>query len=327
MRKTMTAACAAATLAAALTVLGPQAHAAGATWPERAVRLIVPVNAGSSPDIAARVFGDRLAERWGKPVVIENRPGADTTIGIGAFVAARDDHTLLVTVSGSYTATPQIIDKLPYDTAADLVPVSTLTSVQVAFAVTASATMRTLPEVFAAAKAEPGKLNWSSGPTLLRFLPAAYLKRHGLEMPYVTYRDLGQSGIDLGEGRIQLLYTSLQLLLPIVQSGKARLLAIGNAIRSPMFPEVPTAAEAGFPELAADGAAIMFGWRGIDAALVTRIGADVEAVAAEPEVRHKLEAGGQVALGTDAVTARAMLARQQAQVAEIAKIIDLRVAK
>lgn len=343
MRKMMTAACFVAskpegarlcrrrTLACALAMLWPVAGAAPAlaqtAWPERNVRIMVPVGAGTSPDVAARIFADRLTQRWGKPVLIENKPGAETTLGIGAFVSGRDDHTLLATVIGSYTTTPLLVDKMPYDTAAELVPITLLASTHIAYSVPAALPMRSLADVMQAARAQPGKLSWSSGPTILRFVPAAYMKSHGLDMPYVTYRDQPQSAIDLGESRIQVLVSSLQTALPVAQSGKTRIIAIANSQRWPHLPDVPTAAEAGFPELTVDGGAALFGWRGMSEALRDRIAADVTAVAAEPDVRRRLEASGQVAMGGTAKALVAALAKQQRQVSEIAKVIDLKAAK
>lgn len=324
MRKLTTACCALALLAH-----WPLATpvAAQASWPERTVRIIVPFTPGTSADVVARIYADRLGQRWGKPVVIENKPGGETTIGIGAFVAARDEHTLLATVIGSYTTTPMVVDNMPYDTAAELVPISPLASTHIAYSVTATLPARSLTDLLQSIKVEPGKMSWSSGPTILRFVPAAYLKRHGLEMPYVTYRDQPQAALDLGEGRIQLLVSSMATALPVAQSGKIRVLAIANSQRSPLLPDVPTASEAGFPELTVDGGAALFGWRGMSDQHRDRIAADVTAVAADPDVRRRIEAGGQMAMGGTAKDLAAILAKQKQQVAEIAKVIDLKVAK
>jgi tripartite-type tricarboxylate transporter receptor subunit TctC len=313
-------------LTAAAFALAPPTHAQ-AQWPERNVRIIVPLAAGSAVDAAIRIYADRLSQRWGKPVLVENKPGGETTIGIGAFVQGRDDHTLLATVIGSYTTTPQMVDKLPYDTTADLVPIVSMTSIQIGYAVTSSLPARSLGDLVRQAKAEPGKLAWASGPTILRFAPAAHMKQHGLDMPYAVYRDQGQAAIDLGEGRIQLLVSSLQVMLPVIQSGKVRLLAVANATRSPLAPEVLTAREAGFADLTVNGGAALFGWRGIGEALRDRIAADVTAIAGDPDVRKRIEAGGQIAQGGTWRELMAALEAQQQQVVGIARIIDLKAAK
>jgi tripartite-type tricarboxylate transporter receptor subunit TctC len=167
------------------------------------VRIIVPFPAGSAPDTAARLLADGLTKRWDRPVVIENKPGAETTIGAAAFVAARDQHTLLFTVFGTLTVAPLTIEKLPFDPGVDLVPLVPVTSIVVALSVSNNLSVTTLADLEKLIRAKPGQLAWASAPAMPRYLFAAFLKRRGLEMNYVPYRDFSQPQIDLGEGRIQ----------------------------------------------------------------------------------------------------------------------------
>ena len=182
---------------------------ASADWPERQVKLIVTFPPGSANDAAARIFADALGKKWGKPVVVEDRPGAEGTIGVAAFVASQDDHTLLYSVAGSITVAPQLVEKLPYDANRDLVPISATTAIVLMLTVSNQLSVNSIPELIETLRASPGKYAWTSGPTLPRYIFSAFLKQHDLKMNFVSYRDASQPQADLGEGRIQALLTSL----------------------------------------------------------------------------------------------------------------------
>jgi tripartite-type tricarboxylate transporter receptor subunit TctC len=294
------------------------------TWPMRTVRVMVPFPAGGTPDAAARLFADGLAKRWGQAVVIENRPGVDASLGTGAFASANDDHTLLYGIAAALTINPLVQQKVPYDPARDFVPISAVANAILVVAVNNSVPAHSLADLARLAKAEPGKLLWGSGPSLPRFVFAAFLKRQGLDMPYVPYRDVATQQVDLGEGRVQVLVSGLQATNAAVQSGKARIIAIANTRRAPTLPNVPTAVEAGYPEMSMDGLSGFFGWRDMPAALRDKISADVQALAQDPEIRARLEATGQLVLGTTAQEFAAAIERQRVRVGEIARLIDLK---
>jgi tripartite-type tricarboxylate transporter receptor subunit TctC len=301
--------------------------ASRAEWPERAVKFIVTFPPGSANDAAARLFGDALSKRWGKPVVVEDRAGAEGTLGVGSFVNSQDDHTLLYTVAGSITVAPLLIDKLSYDIDRDLKPVAATTSIVLTLAVNEGLGARDIPELIEVLKAGRGKYSWTSGPTLPRYVFAAFLKRRALEMNYLSYRDAAQPQADLGEGRIQLLVTSLAASSSPVQTGKARFLAVLNSSRAATLPDIKTARELGYPELEIDGLAGIFAGRAMPDALRDRIAADIAAVCADTDVRRKLEAGGHNVLNGSAEELKAGIAKQRIWVAEINRIIDLRDAK
>jgi tripartite-type tricarboxylate transporter receptor subunit TctC len=295
-------------------------------WPVRPVRVIVPFPAGSVIDTAARLVGDGLSKQWGQAVVIENRPGADAIIGTGAFASSRDDHTLLYGIAAALTVNPLVHEKLPYDPARDFVPISAVANTIIVVAVHNDVPAGSLADLARLAKAEPGKLLWGSGPSLPRYIFAAFLKRQGLDMPYVPYRDAATPPLDLGEGRIQVLVTSLQATNAPVHSGKARIIAVANTSRAPTLPNVPTAAEAGYPEMSMDGLSGFFGWRDMPITLRDKISADVQALAQDPGVRARLEATGQLVLGTSPAEFVAAIERQRVRVGEIARLIDLKAA-
>jgi tripartite-type tricarboxylate transporter receptor subunit TctC len=259
------------------------------------VRLIVPVGPGTAIDFAARLFAEKLSERWGKSVVVENRPGGDGITGVAAFAGMNDDHTLLFAHSAPVAVQPLIHEKLPYDPLRDLVPISVASDIFIVIAVTESLQARSIADLVAQARSQPGTLNWAAGPGLPQYVFAAFLKNTGIEMTAVAYREVAPLLQDFGTGRIHALAHSLAAVRPVVQSGKARLLAIANSQRASTVPDVPTAVETGFPELRMNGLCGLYGWRGIPDALRERIAVDVRAIAANADVAGKLANVGQAA--------------------------------
>ena len=302
-------------LFAAIICAPPSAHPE--TWPERPVRIILPLPAGLGTDVAARLFAERLSVRWGQPVVVENRPGADGIVGVTSFVNANDDHTLLFSFAGPITINPLIHDKLPYDPVRDLVPIAMVIDNFFAIAVSAPTGVRSLDSFIEAARTNPEKFNWAATPGLPQFIFLALQKKARLKLTQVPYRDFTPAIQDLAENRIQVLVTAPPILMPAVQSGKARLLMVTNRQRSPIAPDVPTAQEAGFPELTFDGVVGFFGGRDLPMIRRDRIAADVAAVAESPEINSRLRALGiAVRSGTPAQFSAA-IEEQRAKVREV----------
>lgn len=305
------------------TIANGSSVATAAEWPHRTVRLIAPLPAGSGTDFAARLFAERLSQRWGQPVIVENRPGADGVIGVSAFLNSDDDHTLLYAISAVVTVHP-ITQGLPYDPVRELVPISPTSDVVLAIAASQHSSIRSLDDLIRAARAQPGKLNWSSSPGLPPLVVGGFFKKAKLDLVAVSYRDLAPALQDLGEGRIDIFVHSLGVIMPQVQSGRARLLAVASNVREPLAPAAPTVAEAGYPELRMDGVVGFFGRRGMPDALRDQIASDVRAVASEPEIREKLASLGQAPrLGTAAEFA-ALLDDYRAHLADLAKTIDFK---
>ena len=211
-----------ALLAGLVAATPSRAQAPVQPWPQRTVKFIVPFGAGSATDIDARLFADRLASRWGKSVVVDNRPGGDGLVAIGAFVSANDDHTLLFASAGTFTVHPYEHEKLPYDARIDLLPIASVATVVLAISVTDSLEARSLRELAALARARPGKLNVAAAQGLSDFLLSGFLVSSGVEMARIPYRDILQAPNDLAEGRIQVLMTSLAVVLPFTQTGRVR---------------------------------------------------------------------------------------------------------
>jgi tripartite-type tricarboxylate transporter receptor subunit TctC len=302
----------------ALAVATPQTLAQ--TWPQQTVRIIVPLPPGSGTDVAARLFADRLSARWGQPVIVENRQGADGIPAVTGFVTARDNHTLLLSFGGVITINPLVHDKLPYDPARDLVPISPITNNFLAFAATDSLKVDTIDGLKQAARAQPGKLNWAATPGLPLYAFEALLKSNNLDMLQVAYRDFTPALQDFSQGRIQVAATAIVPLLTQAKAGNGKVLVVLNRQAFPLAPEVPTIQQAGHPELTLDAIVGVFGWRDIPTELKERISSDIRAVGADPEIGSRLIAGGSVVTtGTPAEFAAA-IEEQRAKVAQLAAI-------
>jgi tripartite-type tricarboxylate transporter receptor subunit TctC len=314
--------------AVALSALGISATPALAqSWPQRAVHLIVPFGAGSATDVTARLFADRLAKRWSQPVVVENRPGADSIVAVSAFASNHDDHTLLYSAPGPITVNPVLYAKLPYEPARDLVPISIGSEVFVTVAVPTSLKVGSLAELVALARAEPGKLNWVATPGVVYFMFAGFLKSAGLDMVQVPYKDFTQAINDLSEGRIQVAATSLAVVRPHVQAGKVTPLAVTSRNRAPTSPDVPTAAEAGFPALAFAAFGGFFGGRDMPADLRERIAADIRAVGVDPALAATLTAAGVAVRTSTPAEFAAAIEDERAKVATIAQAVGIKPAQ
>lgn len=310
-------------ICAGLAVMAAALPSAAQTWPQRNVRFIVPLGPGSGVDITARLFADKLSARWGKPVVVENRPGGDGIVGISAFVGAHDDHTLLFTPAATFNAHPFLHDKLPYDVA-DLAPIARVSNTIVAIVTPAAMKLGSLEDLFAQARRQPGKLNWATATGISDFLLASFLKNADLDMSKVPYRDTVQASTDLAEGRIQFYWGALVIVRPQVEAGKARLVAVSNSTRAPDYPDLPTVAEVGYPALQYDGLAGLFGPRDLADDIRERIAADVKSIAADPLIAARLRSAGQIANPGRAAEFAASIERQRAIVAKIAQEMGIK---
>jgi tripartite-type tricarboxylate transporter receptor subunit TctC len=291
------------------------------SWPQRTVKLIVTLGAGSGVDIGARLLADRLSRRWGQPVVVENRPGGDGIVAIGAFVGANDDHVLLTTPSGSFTAHPFIYKNLPYKSA-DIVPIARISNTIVVMAVPASLAVKSVAELVAMARAQPGSLNWAGTTASNEFLFSAFLKNAGLAMSKVPYRNLVEAANDLAIGRIQINMTAFAIVRPQLEAGKVKLLAVTNTARAAVIPDVPTVAEAGYPDLALDGLVGFFGPPSMPARIREAIAADVRD-AMDPVVEERLSLTGQIPNFGGLAEFAADIEQQRARLAVAAKTLGI----
>ena len=293
-----------------------QQAAKAQAWPQRTVRVILPLPAGSATDTAARLFAQGLTARWGQPVIVENRSGGDGIPAVMGFLSTRDNHTLLLSFAGVITINPLVHRKLPYDSA-DLVPIVSMIDNFFAIAVSESLKVASLDDFMKLARARPGKLNWAATSGLPDYIFAALEKSAGISLAQVSYRDFTPALHDLGEGRIDVAVTGLSLLFPQAQAGKAKLLMVTNPERSPLAPDVPTAKEAGYPDLTFSGVVGFYGWRDISADLKERIAADVRAVGGDPAIGARITSLGSVVRVGTTSEFTAAIEEQRAKIAAI----------
>jgi tripartite-type tricarboxylate transporter receptor subunit TctC len=295
-------------------------------WPQRPVKFMVSLGPGSGADIGARLLADRLTTRWNQPVVVENRPGGDAVVAINAFIGAHDDHVLLYTPTSSFTAHPYQLDKMPYDPR-ELWPVTRISNTLVGLAVPASLKVASVADLIAMIKAQPGKLNYTTATGMTDVIYEGYFKGAGLQITRVPYRDVVAPLTDLGEGRIQAYIGALAIIQPHAQAGRVKLIAVTNAERAPNYPDTPTVAQAGFPDITFDGLTGLFGQKDMPAAARDRIAADVRAVLGEEAVKSRFVATSQlISPGTSAEFA-ASIEEQRKKLAAIAQKLGVKAAQ
>jgi len=295
-------------------------------WPQRPVRFIIPLGPGSGVDITARLLADKLAAKWGQPVVVENRPGGDAFLAITAVLNAHDDHVLLFAPASTFTAHTLLHDKLPYDPK-DLTPIARVTNTLIALGVPADLNVTTVKELAAKIKAEPGKLNYASVTGANDLLFAAWLKTEKLDMAKVPYKDAVQAINDLAEGRIHAFVGAYAIMRPRVQARKVKVIALTNRQHAKSLDDIPTASEAGFKSLEFDGLVGLLGPRDLPQKVRDRIAADIREVVGDPQIESKLSATGQVVNpGTPAEFAAA-LEDQGATVKKIGEILEIKPAQ
>jgi len=297
------------------------ATSAAPAWPTRPVKFILTLGPGSGADIGARLFADRLGQRWGQPVVVENRPGGDGIVAINAVVTAHDDHVLLFTPTSSFTAHVYQHENLPYKPA-DLVPITRVSNTIVAIAVPASLKIDSLDQLVALARAEPGKLNWAGMTGALDFLVAGWLQQENLNIAKVAYKNPVDAANDLAEDRVQLYEAAYAIVRPQIESGKIKVLAVTNTVRSPSEPNIPTVKEAGQPALTVDGLVGLFGPPGMPLELRQRITDDIRAVA-DQTIKERLGATGQLLNVGGPEEFATSIDEQRAVVAEFAKTLGI----
>lgn len=269
--------------------------AAQQSYPSRTVRFILPYGAASATDIASRMFADRLGKLWGKPVVVENRPGGEGLVSLNAFVAADDDHTLWFGPAGAFNVLPYQQEKLSFDPKRDILPVVSISNVALAVSVPASMKIDTMDQLVKLARSQPGKLNASAANGISDFLLFGFFKKMGLQVADVPYRDIMQAPNDLASERIQVLSTSLAVVQPLAAAGRIKVLLVTSRQRVPSAPNVPTAAEAGYPDLTFDSLGGVFGPAGMPENEREGIAADFRKVAkADPVIAARLGSTGQI---------------------------------
>jgi tripartite-type tricarboxylate transporter receptor subunit TctC len=273
-------------------------HAPGAAaqdWPAKPIRLMVPFPPGGSTDIVARIVAQKLSERLGQSVVIENRGGAGGTIGTALVAkAVPDGYTLAVASTSTHVVAPSVYTRLEYDPLKDFAPVSLMAVSPYLLVVTPSVPAKSLQELVALAKKQPGKLNYASaGIGSTTHLAMEMLKSvSGTHMLHIPYNGNGPAGTAVVGGQIEMLFGSLPSLLPHAKSGRVRALAVGTPKRSPSLPEVPTVAESGYPGFDASLWLAIMAPAGTPQPVIERLNREVVALVAAADTREAFDKAG-----------------------------------
>jgi tripartite-type tricarboxylate transporter receptor subunit TctC len=264
-------------LAALIWVAGFAVEAPAQTYPDRPIKLILPFTPGSPNDVVARLIAPAMSTRLGQPVVIDNRPGGGTSIGVKAVMSAEaDGTTLLFSNSPVHFIVPLVSKSFNYDPLKDFAPIATVVSGGLMLVIAPEVPAKTLAEFVAYAKAHPGKLNFGFGQGTLPQLVGEMFKRAaGADIANIPYKGGVNAVTDMLGGRVQMNIGTISTLAPLVREGKLRALAVTSATRNPELPDVPTMAEGGLPEVASVTYYGFFAPAGTPADAVRRVNAAV----------------------------------------------------
>ena len=303
------------------------ATASAQTWPDKPLRFVMSAPAGSSIDVLGRAIADKLKDRLGQPVVVDNKPAAGGTVATDEIAkAAPDGYTMVLAFNGPLAITP-LLRKVPYDVAKDLAPVIITSSQPNVLAVNAQVPAKDLKELVAYAKANPGKLNYASvGPGSSSHLNAELLKSlAGIDIVHVPFNGSPPAVMSTVQGETQMLFAVMQPLQPQIQAGKLRALAVTSAKRFPLLPELPTIAESGYPKFEA------LAWNGVlvpagtPKPVIARLNAEINAILKQPDVVQKMNAAGFDLIGGTPEDFGALIKAESAQWAPVIKNANIKI--
>lgn len=274
--------------------------AQSAKFPVKPVRIIVPYAPGGSGEVVARHVGVKLTELWGQQVIVEAKPGASGMIGTEYVAKApADGYTLLLGTDIQFAINPALYAKIAYDPEKDFEPVAQAANIEFVLVTPASLNVKTLPELVALAKANPGALNYaSSGSGSTHHLSMELLKSMtGVDINHVPYKGSGQALPDVISGQVQMMYVGVAQTIPHIRSGRLRGLAVGSAKRLPAVPEIPTFAES-YPGFEANASWNFFAPAATPKDIVAQLNRDIVRVLRTPEVVTRLSEGGLEVIGS-----------------------------
>jgi tripartite-type tricarboxylate transporter receptor subunit TctC len=263
-------------------------------WPDKPVRILVPAPAGSSLDVLARTIGDKLKDKHGTTVIVENKPAAGGTVATAEVAKAAPDGSVLLLGFNGPLATGPLVQKVPYDVQKDLAPVIITSSQPNVLAVNAALPIKSVADLVAWAKANPGKLNYASvGNGSSSHLNAELLKSMtGIDAVHVPFNGSPPAVLATVQGETQMIFAVMQPLQAQVQAGKLRAIAVTTPKRFPLLPDIPAIAESGYPGFEA------LAWNGLVAPagtpkpVIDRINAEVNAILKQPDVAQRMNAAG-----------------------------------
>ena len=288
-------------LATALAPLLAPSMARAAGYPDKPLKIIVPYVAGGGADILARYVAQMLTGPLGQPVIVDNRAGAGGLIGVDIGLAAPADGSVLTLVSSSYTVNPSLY-KLRFDPVRDITPIGQMSAGPLLVVVGPKSQIRSLADLVAAARARPGQVSYASSGqgSALHLAAAQFARRAGVEMNHIPYKGGGAALTDVMSGQVDVYFAATASALPHVEGGRLRALAVTTARRIPSLPDVPTIAESGFPGYDVTLWYGLIGPKGLPAAIVQRLNAEIGRILLLPATAEKFKADGAVPEGGSA---------------------------
>ena len=269
------------------------AQSASAVFPSKPVRIVVPQTPGGASDALARIVGQKLSEKWGQAVVVENRPGAGGNIGMDAVAKAPGDgYTLLMSYVGSHAINPSIYNKLPFDPEADFVAVATLANVPFVAVVNAAVPVSNIKGLVTYAANKPVSFGSAGNGSVNHLLGEMFNTASGAKMQHVPYKGAAPALTDLISGQIQVVFTSLPSVAQHIRGGTVKGLAVTGSKRASAFKDIPTIAESGFPGFVINPWFGLFASKGTPMAVARQINADVKKVLEEKDVQDRFAALG-----------------------------------
>jgi tripartite-type tricarboxylate transporter receptor subunit TctC len=296
-------------------------------FPSKTVRIVIPFSAGGAPDVLLRIIAPHLSEKWKQPIIIENRPGANTNIGTVLVTKAEaDGHTLLFSSDGTFIFNPLIYPSMPY-AVSELAPISLVATASAMLAVATHVPAKTIPELIALAKSKPGAINYgSTGPASIQRLMMEYFAvLTGVELTHVPFKGANETMMAMLANQMDVAFSTSSNILPHLPTGKLRALAITTSQRSPQAPDVPTMQEAGVPGYETYSMFALFAPARTPAAINKKVGDDVTEIIMRPEIKALLAARGFEAQGTTAAEFQRIIDKDTVKwqkVIETAKIKD-----
>ena len=269
-------------------------------WPTKTVRIVVPTGPGSSLDLIARSMSEKLGQRWGQPVVVENKPGAGGMLGLDVAAKATDGHTMAIGFNGPIAFGPFLYRKMPYDPARDLVPVIMTTSQPNVLAVSVDKVpAKTVAEFVAWAKAQGGKMNYSSlgNGSSAHLTMELFLSEAGIQATHVPFNGSPPAAMAVAQGETDATFMVAPALLPHVRNNKVRLLAVSSAQRPESLKDLPTLASAGYPKVESLAWNGYFMPAGTPDAVVQKVNADANVVLQDPAIAQALANQGLTIVG------------------------------
>jgi tripartite-type tricarboxylate transporter receptor subunit TctC len=314
-------------LVTALLAIPCAAHAqSAANYPDKPIRMVVPFAVGGALDVVARIVGQKMTEAWGRQVIIDNRLGAGGNIG-AEFVAkaAPDGYTLLMSSVTTQAINMSLYTRPPYDFERDYAPASLVASAPLALMIHPALPAKTVREFITLAKSRPGELNYfSSGVGTGTHLAAAIFDQMaGIRTTHVPYKGAGQAISDLLSGQMQFAFTTTQIALPHVESGRLRLLAIGSTKRHPRLAQLPTIAESGVKGYEAEQWYGVIAPRGTPSAVIGKLAAEIRAIVNGNDVRERLLSQGMIPVSSTPEEFQGVIRQNVGRFAKVVKSLGL----